>query len=69
MQTKERFCFCFTKVNTKLFFPAAPSLLLIPSVGPSCFILGKKAPCNGRSLVLNNPFDFQAITHSFFCLF
>ena len=27
-------------------------------------MLGKKAPCNGRSLDLNNPFDFQPIMYS-----
>ena len=26
------------------------------------FMLGKKAPCNGRSLDLNKPFNFQPIT-------
>ena len=34
MQTKTRFCVCFTKINTKLF-SGEPKLPLIPKVGSS----------------------------------
>ena len=32
-------------------------------------MLGKKAPCNGRKLDLNKPFDFQPIKYSVFLSF
>ena len=62
MQTQAIFFFFFFFDLKKLilnFFSAAPLLLLKPSVGPSHFALGKKTPCNGKSLVLNSSFDFQ----------
>ena len=36
----------------------------IPILDPKVFMLGKKAPCNGLSLKLYIPFDFQQVTYS-----
>ena len=36
----------------------------IPILDPKVFMLGKKTPCNGLSLKLYVPFDFQQVTYS-----
>ena len=53
METQIKFCFCFTKVNIKLFFSAGSTIDVISRV----FINGKAVFSSGPKNLPRNPSD------------